>query len=82
MSTSPYVGRPSARNSLATPTPRDMEARSLFNSRFGAADVVRSKWPTPVKRMLAAERAWAAAKRESLVSISTSEDQFLLFGPL
>lgn len=80
---SPIVRRPvSARHSLAVPVPRDLEPRSEWEARFNSSDVVRSKYPTPIKRKLAAEQAWRAAKKNSLVSIVTSEDQFLLLGSL
>lgn len=79
----PIVRHPAAsRHSLALPTPRDMEPLSAFKIRHGSDELVRSKYPTPTKRMLAAQQAWMTAKAKSLVSIYTSEDEFLLFGSL
>lgn len=73
---------PQVRNSLAAPTPRDLEAKSQFLARYTESDAVRRKFVTPAKRALAGERAWNTAKMASLVSIVTSEDSFLLFGAL
>lgn len=72
----------SSRHSLSLPVPRDMEPLSEYRVRFNSHDLVRSKWPTPIKRHIAAMRSWEVAKRASLVSITTTEDQFLLLGSL
>lgn len=61
------------------PKPRDLEAKTDFVRRFVIDPYVIVTYPTKVKRLLSAERAWAKAKAESLVSVTTSLDQFLLF---
>lgn len=62
------------------PRPMDCERKSSFIVRFTADPDTKRAYDTPSRRLLGAEQAWARAKAASIVSISTSEDQFLLFG--
>lgn len=69
-------------DTVTTPTPHDMEQHSDFVARYVKHATVARAYPTPCKRHLAAERQWAKAKRESLVSVKTSAGEVLLFGRL
>jgi hypothetical protein len=64
------------------PRPMDGERKADYVARIVADKRVKQAYDTPAKRMLAAERVWAQAKAQSLVSITTATDQFLLFGRL
>lgn len=64
------------------PTPRDEERRSKFVKRFVSDQDVKNEFGTMSRRLAAAELAWNQAKNRSLVSIVTSEGEFLLFGRL
>lgn len=61
------------------PFPRNEERRSVFVTRFCASSAAKHEFETPAKRAIAAEKTWQRAKQLSLVSITTSEAEFLLF---
>ena len=66
-----------ARRSL-TPTPFDLEWRSEFIARFLDSSDTKRVYPLLFKRHMAAEQAWLKAKAESLVSVTTEREEFLL----
>ena len=61
-----------------TPTPFDLEWRTEFVERFMDNPDTKRIYPLSFKRRMAAERAWKKAKAESLVSVTTSREEFLL----
>ena len=65
-----------------TPAPHEFELKTAFCARFVANPTVIRTYPTPLKRYLAAERRWAQAKSECLVSVISSAGEVLLFGSL
>ncbi len=64
------------------PWPFDTECHSDYLQRAVASREAKQAYDTPVKRTVAAERTWLQAKAQSMVSITTATDQFLLFGRL
>lgn len=62
-----------------SPRPFNCERRTDFLKRFVSDQWVKTAYPTVAKSTLAAEREWLRAKRDSLISVTTSVDQFLLF---
>ena len=64
------------------PSPHDFERRSDYLERLASHPTMTRLYPPPIKRRLAGERRWIKAKNESLVSVSTSAGEVLLFGSL
>ena len=64
------------------PRPYDCERQTDFYKRWTANQDVKHKFGTLVNRINAAEQEWKMAKSQSLVSVRTAEDEFLLFGRL
>lgn len=62
------------------PRPREVESKSEYLMRFQADKGVKQAYDSPARRTVAAEAAWSRAKDQSMVSITTSYDSFLLFG--
>ncbi len=73
------IRRASARSNPDSPRPGHIERRSDFIKRFMTDRWVKTTYPTPAKATLAAEKEWARAKTESIISVTTFEDQFLMF---
>lgn len=65
-----------------TPAPRDWETKAEYHARLEEHVTMRRLYPTAGKRHLAAERRWAEAKRECLVSVKTEHAEVLLLGDL
>ena len=62
-----------------SPQPKEYEKKSVFCARFITHPIVTKSYSTLVKRHLAAERRWAKAKSESMISVTTGEGEVLLF---
>ncbi len=67
------------REIVNTPAPKEFERKNLFTERFLTHPTVIKSYSTLLKRRLAAERRWAKAKGESVVSIVTEGGEVLLF---
>lgn len=65
---------------LNVPAPREWEMKTAYLARIDKDKATVRAYPTVAKRHLMAERRWAKAKRESIVSVSTSKGEVLLFG--
>jgi len=64
------------------PAPHDFEHRVRYLARFMDHPMMIRMYPSPALRRAAAEQRWAKAKLESLISVTTSEGEALLFGDL
>lgn len=62
------------------PRPRDLELREDYIARFMEDEQVQASYRAPVKARIAAEREWARAKAQSMVSVTTSFGESLMFG--
>lgn len=63
------------------PRPLELEAYTRYINRVTNDKAVRTLFG-PTKSRILAEREWIRAKDRSLVSVTTSEGSFLLFGEL
>lgn len=62
------------------PYPAPTERRSHFLLRFARSEKVKERFGgNPAKAASAAVAAWESARLDSTVSVTTSEDQFLVF---
>ena len=65
---------------LNVPAPHEWELKTDYMARVDKHAPTLRAYPSVARRHLLAERRWAKAKRESLVSVSTSKGEVLLFG--
>jgi hypothetical protein len=59
--------------------PFDLEYREIFIKRFTKSFDARATFKNKLDRILAADQIWENSKANSLVSISTSREEYLLF---
>lgn len=59
--------------------PLSLENKDVFIKRFCRAFDVRATFKTKLERIAAAEQVWNECKKESIVSVKTSHEEFLLF---
>ncbi len=71
--------RHTSRSSETLPRPRECENYTDYIKRATTDKLIRSNY-TPNKARIAAEREWSVARSRSMVCVTTSEGQFLLFG--
>jgi hypothetical protein len=60
-------------------TPFDLEYKEVFINRFCKSFDARATFKNKLDRILVANEIWDAAKKKSLVSVSTSREEYLLF---
>lgn len=59
--------------------PYNNEYRNVFVDRFCKSWDARATLPKKLERLIAANEIWNKAKKESIVSIYTSKEEYLLF---
>lgn len=60
------------------PTPRHLEEKIRFITRFQTHPRVRATYRDFMKRHVAAENAWTQAKGQSIASVKTARMEFLV----
>lgn len=60
--------------------PLALESREHYIARFMEDEQMQAAYRMPLKLRVAAEREWQRAKSQSMVSVTTSKGQFLMFG--
>ncbi len=60
------------------PRPYELECKTDFINRVLNNPYIKSSY-TPIRARIAAEREWSRAKDRSIISVTTSVDQFLMF---
>jgi hypothetical protein len=61
------------------PSPQSFETKDDFRARWAVNPAVRRAYPALGPQRAALERQWAKAKARSLVSVTTSAAEVLLF---
>jgi alpha-N-acetylglucosamine transferase len=62
--------------------PFDLENREIFINRFVKSFDARGAFRNKLDRILVANQIWENCKQESLISVTTSKEEYLLFGSL
>lgn len=62
--------------------PYDLENKDIFIHRFVKSFDARGAFRNKLDRILVANQIWETCKKESLTSIKTSKEEYLLFGEL
>lgn len=74
------MNRPLTAKSLElVPRPRELENYSDYIRRVSTDKAIVAYY-TPARARIVAERCWSIARSRSMVCVTTSEGQFLLFG--